>query len=351
MAQFRVGIIGCGRPWRSEGATGFGMSHVHALGYIESPDAEIVALSDIVEENAKAFQELRGGDRIYTDYHEMLATANLDIVSISTWPHLHAQMVVDCAEAGVRAVHCEKPMATTYGDCKRMVEACKAHGTQLTFNHQRRFLPVFRKAKALIDEGAIGEIQRVEGNCPDLFDWGTHWFDMMFMYNNETPAEWVIGQVDMRNHRVVFGVTLEGQGLSHFKFQNGVHGLLTTGGGSQHRMLNRIIGAEGMIEVGLSDEEPLRMWGKGQSQWHKVEVEGGIHGMDAVQLGVIDLVDALKNDREPELSGDKAFRATEIIYATYESSRRRARVDLPLEITDSPLHAMLDAGDLQIEAK
>ncbi|MCB0087294.1 MAG: Gfo/Idh/MocA family oxidoreductase, partial [Caldilineaceae bacterium] len=115
MAQFKVGIIGCGKPWRSEGATGFGMSHAHALGYIESPDAEIVALSDIVAENAKAFQELRGGDRIYTDYHEMLATEGLDIVSISTWPHLHAQMVVDCAEAGVRAVHCEKPMATTFG--------------------------------------------------------------------------------------------------------------------------------------------------------------------------------------------------------------------------------------------
>lgn len=44
---YQVGIIGCGRPWKSEGATGFGMSNAHAEGYKTSPDAEIVALADI----------------------------------------------------------------------------------------------------------------------------------------------------------------------------------------------------------------------------------------------------------------------------------------------------------------
>ena len=71
--MYQVGIIGCGRPLRTEGATGFGMSNAHAQGYNTSPDCKIVALADISEENAKAFQERNGGDRIYTDYHEMLA--------------------------------------------------------------------------------------------------------------------------------------------------------------------------------------------------------------------------------------------------------------------------------------
>ena len=62
MDQFRVGIIGCGRPWKSEGATGFGMSHCHAKGYADSPDAKIVALSDLVIEHAEAFQAIHGGD-------------------------------------------------------------------------------------------------------------------------------------------------------------------------------------------------------------------------------------------------------------------------------------------------
>ena len=59
------------------------------------------------------------------DYHEMLARENLDIVSICTWPHLHAPMVIAAAEAGVRAIHCEKPMAPTWGEARRMVRSVR----------------------------------------------------------------------------------------------------------------------------------------------------------------------------------------------------------------------------------
>ncbi len=75
MTTFRVGIIGCGRPWKTQGATGFGMSHQHALGYEASPDTKIVALADINLENAKAFQAVHGGEHIYQDYQEMLEAA------------------------------------------------------------------------------------------------------------------------------------------------------------------------------------------------------------------------------------------------------------------------------------
>jgi predicted dehydrogenase len=109
--MYRVGIIGTGKPWRSAGATGFGMAHMHARGYRAAPDAHLVALEDLNLDHARAFQEQHGGDAVYQNYREMLARERLDIVSICTWPHLHAEMVIACAEAGVRAVHCEKPMA------------------------------------------------------------------------------------------------------------------------------------------------------------------------------------------------------------------------------------------------
>ena len=346
--SYKVGFIGCGRPWRSDGATGFGMSHAHAQGYKASPDCVITALADINLDNAKAFQETHGGERLYADYHEMLAKEKLDIVSVSTWPHLHAQMVIDAAEAGVKAIHCEKPMATTYGDAKRMVEACDQHGVQLTFNHQRRFGKPYNKARELLRQGAIGDLVRLEGTCPNLYDWGTHWFDMMFFYNEETPVEWVIGQIDTRNHSTVFGVDLEGHGISQFKFTNQVMGLLMTGVGGAG-LTNRLIGTHGTIELGYSDEVPLRMWGKGQSDWQTLDVGEGLHGTglgDQVALGVLDLVDALKQGRAPELSGHRVIKATELIFATYESSRRRARVDLPLDIDDSPMHAMVAAGEM-----
>lgn len=338
MSTYRVGIIGCGKPWRSAGATGFGMSHRHAEGYKAAPNAEIVALADISRENAEAFQELHGGDEIYTDYHQMLAQANLDIVSISTWPHLHAPMVLDVARAGVKAIHCEKPMGVKYGECVAMVETCQANGVQLTFNHQRRFGRPFRMARDLVREGAIGELQLIQSYCPNLYDWGTHWFDMAFFYNEETPAEWVIGQLDLRESHRVFGALIEGHGLSQWQFQNGVMGMLITGKGSGGSMVNRLVGSEGVIEVGLSNDVPLRILGGGHSQWTALDTGGeGIHGLDLVALGVRNLVACLDSGEEPELAGRRALQATELIFATYESSRRRARVDLPLEITDNPL--------------
>ena len=345
--MFRGGIIGCGRPRTAAGASGYGMSHAHALGYRQSPDCRIVALADINLDNARAFQAEHGGDTLYADYHEMLAQETPDIVSISTWPHLHAEMVIAAAEAGVRAIHCEKPMAPTYGEAVRMVAACEQHGAQLTFNHQRRFGEPYRRARELLRSGAIGPLRRLEATCDNLFDWGTHWFDMLCFYNDETPVKWVLGQIDGRGSKEIFGALVEGQGLSWFEYENGVQGLLMTGYGAPG-LTNRLIGAEGTIEVGHSAEVPLRIWGRAEAGWRTVPVSEGLHGMDYVARGVLDLVDALKTGREPELAGRRALRATELIFATYESSRRRGRVDLPLTIEDSPLLAMVASGALTV---
>jgi predicted dehydrogenase len=348
MTAYRVGIIGCGRPWKSEGASGFGMGHYHARGYQASPDAAIVALADLSQENARAFQAEHGGDQIYQDYREMLKKERLDIVSICTWPHLHAEMVIAAAEAGVRAIHCEKPMAPTFGEARRMVESCRQHGTQLTFNHQRRFGKAYQTARELLRSGAIGQLERMEATCPNMFDWGTHWFDMLFFYNDDTPAEWVLGQIDLRGVHKVFGVSIEGQGLSLFQYRNGVQGMLITQADAPGpwRATNRLIGSDGTIEVTLGDGPPLRVWGRGQSSWQEVDLpDRETSDLEApIQLGILDLIESLKAGREPELSGRKALQATELIFATYESSRRRGRVDLPLEIDDSPLQAMLAQG-------
>lgn len=346
MEQFRVGIIGCGRPRQTDGATGFGMSHFHARGYAESPDARLVALADLNEDNARAFQAEHGGDQIYQDYREMLQKEQLDMVSVCTWPHLHAEMVIAAAEAGVRAIHCEKPMAPTWGEARRMVAACEERGAQLTFNHQRRFAAPFRRARELLRAGAIGPLQRLELRCIDLFDWGTHWFDICHFYNDETPAEWVLGQVDLRAGRTVFGIPLEGQGLSQIKFANGVYALLVTGPDHGLAAQNRLIGAEGIIEVAVQDGPTLRLWNREGSGWQAIDLPEGRSDLEVVADGVRDLVAALRAGREPELSGRRALRATELSFATYESSRRRGRVDLPLTIDDSPLAALqaLSAG-------
>jgi UDP-N-acetylglucosamine 3-dehydrogenase len=361
MAKFKVGIIGVGRPRQAEGATGFGMAHLHAAGYEASPDAEIVAVADINPVNLEIFCEEHGVPRGYLSVDEMLEKEDLDIVSICLWPHLHAPMTVKVAHAGVKAIHCEKPMALTYGDAREMVAVCEENGVQLSFNHMRRFGPPFRKAKALLEEGAIGELERLEAYTDNLYDWGTHWFDMLFFYNDETPAEWVIGQIDARGSYSIFGAMVEGQGLSFFKFKNGVAGLMVTGGkkllgadaGLEQESLksvacgNRLIGSKGTIEVGVQGGPDLRYRNmETGGEWREVVLDGGMHGETLHAQGVLDLIDALKTGREPELSGYRALRATELIFATYESSRRRGRVDLPMAITDGPFMAMLNGGEI-----
>jgi predicted dehydrogenase len=361
MSGFRVGIIGCGRRGRTEGATGAGIAHHHVRGYQLSPDCQVVAAADIKQDNLDLFCEEHAIPVGYLDYHDMLAEEKLDIVSVCLWPHLHAPVVIDSAEntRKVRAIHCEKPMAPTWGEARRMVEVCEQKGIQLTFNHQRRFGQPFRTAKRLVDEGVIGDLARIEAVTHNLYDWGTHWFDMMFYYNDETPVDWVIGQIDARGGRSIFGVTVEGQGLSFFRWRNGVYGLMTTGAsvlrlreGQQAReplVANRLIGTRGAIEVGVHEGPVLRYRNRETGgEWNDID-EGDLHGPEHFDAAILDLVDALKKDREPQLSARKALQATELIFATYESSRRRERIDLPLEIEDSPLRSMLEEGLVSTE--
>jgi predicted dehydrogenase len=254
-------------------------------------------------------------------------------------------MVIAAAEAGVKAIHCEKPLAPSYAEALRMIQACEAHGAQLSFNHQRRFAAPFRAARDLLRAGAIGQLERLEGTCPNLFDWGTHWFDMFGFYNDESAASWVVGQVDWRGGSTVFGVPMEGQAISHFAYENGIQGLLLTGHGTGDRPGNRLVGADGTIEVMLG-AHAIRVRGKGDGQWREVPVapdDGDTLGA-VVARGVLDLIDALKTGREPELSGRRALRATELIFATYQSSRRGGRIDLPLEALDSPFPGITPAA-------
>jgi predicted dehydrogenase len=114
------------------------------------------------------------------------------------------------------------------------------------------------------------------------------------------------------------------------------------------------VGTKGTIEVGVhpaTEGEPagplLRIRRDG-SDWESIDTgRETLHGPGYIDRAIADAIDALRTGREPELSARRALNATEIIFAAYESSRRRARVDLPLEIDDHPLVAMVESGQLR----
>jgi predicted dehydrogenase len=352
MARLRVGIIGTGRKKERPDITGFFMAYQHAAGYRSLPETcELVACADIVRENAEAFAAANDIPKtgVYLDYHTMLAEAKLDVVSICTWPHLHLPMALDCALAGVKAIHSEKPMADTWGGARLMAQECSRHGVQLTFNHMRRFGKPFTGARDLLSEGAIGDLVRIEIGSPnDVYDTGTHWIDLGGMYAGEVPATWVIGQIDYRSERLVFGMHGENQALASWRYANDITAIMASGAGAPTiGCSHRLVGTAGVIEVGVHNGPLLRVRRDGAG-WETIDTgDETLHGPGYHTRAIVDAIDALLTGREPQLSARRALNATEIIFAIYESSRRRARIDLPLTIQDNPIMSMVAAGDLR----
>jgi len=351
MAKLRVGFIGTGKMPEKRGAMGYAMAYDHAEAYRKLASCEMVACADIVAENAAAFAAKFGIPRTYLSYHEMLEKEKPDVVSICTWPKLHAEMAIACAQAGVRLCHCEKPMDLTYGGSRRMLQVAAQYGMHLNFNHQRRYGRPFRETKRLLDAGEIGALVRMEANTWDLYDGGTHWVDMLNYFNNESPPRWVIGQIDARRQVLVFGAPVESQSLCFVKYANGVFGLIVTGYESARALgaAFRLHGTSGVIEIAW-DPKPgplVRYWKQGVTDWIPVDCGNEhLHGPGYIDRAIADAVDCLLTGRECELCARHAMNATEIIFACYESSRRRARIDCPLDIDDNPLQAMIAKGEV-----
>ena len=135
----------------------------HIKGYLTFPErCRIVALCDIYPEKAQArIDEFSLDARAYADYKEMLEKEKPDLVSICLPPYVHAQIAVDAMEAGANVV-CEKPMALTREDTRAMIRAADESGRQLMVGQICRFTPAFEKAKALIDDGTLGDLYFVE---------------------------------------------------------------------------------------------------------------------------------------------------------------------------------------------
>lgn len=375
---YRVAVVGTGADPEEPDRDGYAMGYRHGYAYQKLDECELVACADLVPENGAAFAREFGIDeaKVYEDYERLLSAVEPDIVSVCVPPTVHAEVVVGCADSGVvEAIHCEKPMADSWGDCRKMARTCERADVQLTINHQRRFGTPFRKAKQLLDSGEIGSLERIEVAEENLFDAGTHLFDLCRYYTDGAAAEWVLAQVDYREENVWFGTRNTTQALAQWRYEDGTYGLASTGDGETYvGCYIRLSGSDGAIEIGVDDGPTLRVR-RENSGWRNVSTDGeNIHGrgslgyVDAaarklkqrlsftsvenesgslfIDRAVADVVESLRTDTEPELAADGVLKATELVFASWESARRRGRVDLPLEIEDNPLDAMIDAGDL-----
>ena len=191
--KLRVGVIGCG-----------GIGIQHASGLVGLDCAELVAGCDLSEETRSAFgahwQDTWPNVNLYEDYRQMLASESLDVVTIATPDSVHADPVVDAVEAGVRALFCEKPMATSLADVDRMRAAIEQNGVLFSIDHTRRWNPLWHHIKDdVIDGGQIGDVQYVVGTLSGkraaLFRNGTHLVDAMCFLAGSDP-QWVFAELE-----------------------------------------------------------------------------------------------------------------------------------------------------------
>ena len=148
--KIRLGMIGAG-----------GFANVHLNGIKQLDFVEMVAISDIILENAKEKAEKYHIPHYYQDHMELLAREDIDAVTLPLPDQVHARIAIDAMRAG-KHVLCEKPMALDLDECKEMVKVARETGMQLMVGQIGRYTPAFKKAKEIIDSGEIGELIFVE---------------------------------------------------------------------------------------------------------------------------------------------------------------------------------------------
>ncbi|MDS0299647.1 Gfo/Idh/MocA family oxidoreductase [Halogeometricum sp. S1BR25-6] len=374
---YDVAIVGTGPDPEDPDTDGFAMGYRHASAYDRLDDCRLAACVDIIRPNAEAFAETWGlaESAVYEDVEQMLQEVRPDVVSVTVPPSVHADVVLACAESdSVQAIHCEKPMAKTWDDAKRMVAACEEAGVRLTFNHQRRFGRPFREAKRLLDDGAVGSLERVEIGGPNLYDFGTHLFDLCGYYTDQSPPEWVLCGVDYGEENVQFGAHNENNAIAQWGHENGVVGIASTGDYSVVPAQMRLVGDDGLIDICTEDGPPLRYRNGSTNGWKSVDTgRDGAHGpTDSlpqvaarkvaarlpfvsedrfrtptyIERAIEEVVTALVEDRPSELSGENALQSTELIFGAWESARRRERVAFPLEVDGNALEEMVESNEL-----
>lgn len=346
MSDRSIAIVGTGPHPQKGDHDGFSMGYRHARSFRAVDGCRLTACADLDPGNAREFGAEFGlpDDRVYTDLRGMLDDAAPDVVAICTPPATHAALVQTCADhEAVRAIHCEKPMATTLGESRRLVEHCEDRDAQLTFNLQNRCSDAAAAVKRVVQEGAIGELERIEIGRRDLLQTGIHHFDVANFVLDDEPVAWVLGQIDYPAEHVWYtDMHAEAQGLGMWRYESGVYGYCSTGKAQDAvgPRTNRFIGTDGEIEFRLRDSYRIR---SGRSaEWRTVEVGGP----PAQEAAAAEVIRALTAGDESIIGARKALAATEIVFGIWESSRRRGRVEFPLEIEDNPLAAMVEGGDL-----
>ncbi len=330
---YRIGIIGCG-----------GMGRSHSRAWTKHPRAELAAAMDIYGESAKRVAAEYDIPAVYTNVEEMLAKEDLDIVSITTWQGPRAEATVAAANAGVKGIIGEKPMAASLGQADDMLAACKQNSVKLIIGHQGRYAPANIEARRLVAAGAIGQPTTLHHRAKahaGLLNTGTHAIDGWRFMLSDPETLWVIGQTSRTTDRWERRTICEDLCMGLVCFEGGARGIYEGDLPEPPVPMPRIAGTDGIIRSGpdgslLLQNGDAKGWQtitpppepKNQFQELIEWIEGGIP--------------------EHRGSGVQARYTLEIMLAIYESLRIKNVVTMPMQTKELPLELMVKDGTLPV---
>ena len=356
MDKVRIGIIGCGGIANAK--------HMPSLKKISQ--VEMVAFCDIIRERAeKAAKEYGTPDAaVYTDYKELIARDDIDVVHVLTPNKQHSFITVDALEAG-KHVMCEKPMAINSAEAKKMLDAAKRTGKKLTIGYQSRFRPDSMYLKKMCEAGELGEIyyakaQAVrrravptwgvfldaenQGGGP-LIDIGTHALDLTLWEMNNYEPEMVVGTTyrklaDNENAANDWGpwdpkkFTVEDSAFGFIKMKNGATISLEASWALNTLLTNEaktvLCGDKGGADM-MGENGGLRINGEKFSKTYVLEPNlkaggaaffEGVAGGSAADIEAQMWIAHVMDDSKPLITKpEQAYVVTQILEAIYTSAK------------------------------
>ncbi len=336
--KIRAGIIGCGKIAQVR----------HIPEYLANEQVQLVGYYD---RNFKRAEELaeRYGGKAYPDYHSLLAEEGIDAVSVCTANHLHAEIANAALRAG-KHVLCEKPMAVTMEECEAMVRTAKEMCRCLMIGQNQRFAKAHKKAKALLAEGAIGELlsfRTTFGHAgPETWSINQTGKDLWF-FDEKAAGMGVMGDLGIHKTDLIQYLTgqrirevtaklatldkkddqgrrikVDDQAICIYTLEGGAVGTMTASWAYYGQEDNSTIlyGTRGIMRIYDNPDYSIRIFRDGETV---------SYDQDRMQTndcqtasGVIDeFVDCLLTGREASVSGEDALYAMKAVFAAIESSR------------------------------
>lgn len=343
----KYAIVGCGR-----------ISPNH-LAAAQANGLEIVALCDINQDalNDKMEKFNLKDVNAYIDYMEMAEKEKPELVAICTESGKHAEIALNLIDKGINLI-IEKPIALSMNDAEEIIKRSKGKNVKVCACHQNRFNKSVQKIREALEEGRFGRLFHGAAHIrwnrgKDYYDqakWRGTWEQdggalMNQCIHNIDLLRWMMGDevtevmafTDNLNHPYI---EAEDLGLALLRFKNGSYGLIEGTTNIFPKNLEEtlyIFGEKGTVKAGGKSVNLIEEWNFSDKQETKEEImekynenPPNVYGFGHIPL-YKDVIEAVKEDREPYINAEAGKNALELVLAIYESSILGNKVLIPLK--------------------